>query len=105
MDALQNTDIQNSREKYGRVTTVRLNKETRNFLVKQEMRLATMLNAAPVWYARMVELNNELNDLRTGIARKDQKLSDLWTENAELREFKAKTMERWKLTRPVNHNG
>jgi len=97
MDEIQNTDIQSGREKYGKVTTVRLNKGTRDFLLKNELRLATFINAAPFWYARMIELKNEADEMRDGIKKKDAMLARLWQENSELKEFKAKTLERWKL--------
>lgn len=94
---IQNTDIQRPKEKYANTTTVRINKVTRDFLLKHELRLASLVHFAPLWYERMLQLQQEENSIKEGIRKKDAMIAQLWQENAELREFKAKAVERWKV--------
>lgn len=79
----------------GKVTTIHVNNETREYALSRGMSLSSMMNHTPLWHRRMEELAEEIIELRQGVQKKDAIIQQQYKEIGELQNFKNKVLKKW----------
>lgn len=81
----------------GRTTTVHLPQRVDEWCKMRRLSIAGLVAEAPNWNEQMLAARAEVAELREGLRRKDEKLTELYQDKMELMEFKARMVERMKV--------